>query len=46
LSKESANYVKKLNKLTKKNAQSLEKYLANKLIVKKSNNFKNIYKGF
>ena len=46
LSKESANYVKKLNTLTKKNAQSLEKYLANKLIQKKSINFKNIYKGF
>ena len=46
LSKESANYVKKLNALTKKNAQSLEKYLANKLIQKKSINFKNIYKGF
>ena len=46
LSKESANYIKKLNALTKKNAQSLEKYLANKLIQKKSINFKNIYKGF
>ena len=46
LSKESKNYVKKLNTLTKKNAQSLEKYLANKLIQKKSINFKNIYKGF
>jgi len=46
LSKESANYVKKLNTLTKKNAQSLEKYLANKLIQKKSINFKNKYKGF
>ena len=46
LSKESTNYVKKLNTLTKKNAQSLEKYLANKLIQKKSINFKNIYKGF
>ena len=46
LSKESANYVKKLNTLTKKNALSLEKYLENKLIQKKSINFKNIYKGF
>ncbi|MDC1047791.1 tagatose 1,6-diphosphate aldolase [Alphaproteobacteria bacterium] len=46
LSKESISYVKKLNELTKKNAQSLEKYLANKLIQKKSINFKNKYKGF
>lgn len=46
LSSEGANYVKKLNALTKKNAQSLEKYLANKLIQKKSINFKNTYKGF
>jgi hypothetical protein len=46
LSKESANYVKKLNTHTKKNAQSLEEYLANKLIQKKSINFKNKYKGF
>lgn len=46
LSSEGANYVKKLNSLTKKNAQSLERYLANKLIQKKSINFKNTYKGF
>ena len=46
LRNESANYVKKLNTLTKKNAQSLDKYLANKLIQKKSKNFKNVYKGF
>ena len=46
LKNESANYVKKLNTLTKKNAQSLEKYLTNKLFQKKSINFKNIYKGF
>ena len=39
-------YVKKLNELTKKNAQSLEKYLTEKLIQKNSSNFKNIYKGF
>ena len=46
LRNESANYVKKLNTLTKKNAQSLDKYLANKLIQKKSKDFKNVYKGF
>jgi tagatose 1,6-diphosphate aldolase len=46
LSKESISYVKKLNELTKKNAQSLEKYLTEKLIKKNSSNFKNIYKGF
>ena len=34
------------NELTKKNAQSLEKYLTEKLIQKNSSNFKNIYKGF
>ena len=37
---------KKLNKLTKKNAQSLEKYLTQKLVQKNSLNFKNNYKGF
>jgi len=46
LNKESVSYVKKLNELTKKNAQSLEKYLSLKLIQKNSLNFKNIYKGF
>ena len=46
LSKESVNYVKKLNTLTKKNAHSLENYLTNKLIQKKYINFKNVYKGF
>ena len=46
LSSEGVNYVKKLNALTKKNARSLEEYLANKLIQKKSINFKNTYKGF
>ena len=46
LSNESVGYVKKLNELTKKNAQSLEKYLTEKLIQKNSSNFKNIYKGF
>mgnify|MGYP005990943593 FL=1 len=46
LRKESVNYVKKLNTLTKKNAHSLENYLANKLIQKKYKNFKNVYKGF
>ncbi|MAV23054.1 MAG: hypothetical protein CMD95_03735 [Gammaproteobacteria bacterium] len=46
LSNESVRYVKKLNELTKKNAQSLEKYLIEKLIQKNSSNFKNIYKGF
>ena len=46
LNKESVNYVKKLNALTKKNAQSLEDYLTNKLIQKKSINFNNTYKGF
>ena len=46
LKKEGANYVKKLNTLTKTNAQSLEKNLANKLIQKNSLNFKNTYKGF
>ena len=46
LNRESVSYVKKLNKLTKKNAQSLEKYLTQKLVQKNSLNFKNIYKGF
>ena len=46
LSNESARYVKKLNELTNKNAQSLEKYLTEKLIQKNSSNFKKIYKGF
>ena len=46
LKTESANYVNKLNILTKKNARSLEKYLTNKLFQKKSINFKNTYKGF
>jgi tagatose 1,6-diphosphate aldolase len=46
LNKESVSYVKKLNELTKKNAQSLEKYLTQKLIQKNSSNFKNTYKGF
>ena len=46
LGNESVRYVKKLNELTKKNAQSLEKYLTEKLIQKNSSNFKNIYKGF
>ena len=46
LSSDGVNYVKKLNALTKKNARSIEKYLANKLIQKKSINFKNKYKGF
>ena len=46
LSSDGVNYVKKLNALTKKNARSLEEYLANKLIQKKSINFKNTYKGF
>ena len=46
LNKESVNYVKKLNSLTKNNALSLENYLKNKLIQKKSINFKKTYKGF
>jgi len=46
LNKESVSYVKKLNELTKKNAQSLEKYLTRKLIQKNSSKFKNTYKGF
>ena len=46
LNRESVSYVKKLNKLTKKNAQSLEKYLTQKLVQKNSLNFKNNYKGF
>ena len=46
LNRESVSYVKKLNELTKKNAQSLEKYLTQKLVQKNSLNFKNIYKGF
>ena len=46
LNRESVSYVKKLNKLTKKNARSLEKYLTQKLVQKNSLNFKNIYKGF
>ena len=46
LNKEAANYVKKLNTLTKNNAYSLESYLKNKLIQKKSINFKNNYTGF
>ena len=46
LNKEAANYVKKLNLLTKNNALSLENYLNSKLIQKKSINFKDNYKGF
>ena len=46
LNNESVNYVKKLNKLTKKNAKSLEKYLIENLIQKNSSNFKKAYKGF
>jgi len=46
LNKESVNYVKKLNELTKNNAWSLENYIKNKLYQKKSINFKNAYKGF
>jgi tagatose 1,6-diphosphate aldolase len=46
LKKEGVNYVKKLNTLTKKNAQSLEKNLAYKLIQNNSLNFKNTYKCF
>ena len=46
LNNESVSYVKKLNQLTKKNAKSLEKYLAENLIQKNSSNFKNTYKGF
>ena len=46
LNKEATNYVKKLNALTKINANSLENYLKNKLLQKKSINFKNTYKGF
>ena len=46
LNKEAANYVKKINTLTKNNAYSLEGYLKNKLIEKKSINFKNNYTGF
>jgi len=46
LGNESVRYVKKLNELTNKNAQSLEKYLTEKLIEINSSNFKNIYKGF
>ena len=46
LNKESVNYVKKLNLLTKNKAFPLENYLKNKLIQKKSINFKNTYKGF
>ena len=46
LKKEASSYVKKLNTLTKNKAHSLEDYLKNKLIQKKSINFKNTYKGF
>ena len=46
LNKESVNYVKKINLLTKNKAFSLENYLKNKLMQKKSINFKNNYKGF
>jgi len=46
LNKEATNYVKKINTLTKNNAHSLEGYLKNKLIKKKSINFKNNYTGF
>jgi len=46
LNKEATSYVKKLNTLTKIHAHSLENYLKDKLIQKKSINFKNIYKGF
>ncbi len=46
LNKESVSYVKKLNLLTKNKAFPLENYLKNKLIQKKSINFKNTYKGF
>jgi len=46
LNKEAANYVKKLNSLTKKNAHSLKDYLNDKLIQKKSIDFKDNYKGF
>ena len=46
LNNEAASYVNKLNTLTKNNAHSLEYYLKNKLIQKKSINFKNTYKGF
>jgi len=46
LNNEASNYINKLNTLTKNNAHSLENYLKNKLIQKKSINFKNTYKGF
>ena len=46
LNKEATRYVNKLNTLTKNNAYSLADYLKNKLIQKKSINFKNTYKGF
>ena len=46
LNKEATNYVKKIDLLTKNNACSLKDYLNDKLIRKKSINFKNNYKGF
>ena len=46
LNKESENYIKKLNLLTKSKAYSLENYLNNNLAQKKSLKFRNSYKGF
>lgn len=46
LNKESVNYIKKLNLLTKSKAYSLENYLKNNLAQKKSLKFRNAYKGF
>ena len=46
LNKESVNYIKKLNLLTKNKARSLKSYLKNNFVEKESINFKNTYKGF
>ena len=46
LNKESVNYIKKLNLLTKNKARSLKSYLKNNFVQKESINFKNTYKGF
>ncbi len=46
LNKESVNYIKKLNLLTKNKARSLKSYLKNNFVKKESINFKNTYKGF
>ncbi len=46
LNKESVNYIKKLNLLTKNKAKSLKSYLKDNFTQKESINFKKTYKGF